>query len=172
MLGIVNWLYDILEKNFDGAEKWYKHYHITKSPYHGNKFEGNGCHRLLQQDSLDNLLERLRKSKCVANSLPFRAHNAMVTFRALRHSCFSTELHSDYESCIQQFKDSISQLGRPKITPKVSFATVFASFACVKCLARSRLLKSAPTMHCKLFCVLSSSDSLYHRSFGSLVGIC
>lgn len=46
--GVFNNLYNQLEAVFPGAEKWYKSYHVIRASYHGDVFEGNACHRLLQ----------------------------------------------------------------------------------------------------------------------------
>lgn len=127
MLGVVNWLYDILENHFDGAEKWYRQYHISKSPYHGNKFEGNGCHRLLQEDSLEYLFNMLQQGGMDANSLSFRVHTAMCAFRVLRHCCFSNILHQNYDDAIETFKISVSKLGRNRIPPKIHCITAHLS---------------------------------------------
>jgi len=118
-LGVVNWLYEILESVFERADKWYKHYHITQSPYHGNKFEGNACHRLLQEDSLQFLRNMLAHEKFESDSLAFRVVASMDAFRKLRHLCFTTVLRDGYLDAITVFQDSIEKLGRERIPTKV-----------------------------------------------------
>lgn len=176
MLGVVNWLYDLLENHFADAKKWYQHFHLTRSPYHGEKFEGNACHRLLQTDSLDELLVRLQRSNIDHNSLPFRVHKSMCAFRDLRHACFSKLLLPDFEDRIKTFEESIAALNRRRITTKVSTRTSFAC-DCDMFFTRSFSFFVSPSLSfsCSLFlsslfpsfnkfCVLSRPDPLHYRS--------
>ena len=86
---------------------------MKKSDYHGGKFEGNDCRKLL------NNVHKLREL-CPPNFSQF-----VETFDKLNdvvHSCFGNNLLPDYDLNINDFKNSFMRLNI-NVTPKVH--TVF-----------------------------------------------
>ena len=114
MLGIFNWGFDLLERHLSAAITWSDHYHVVRSDYHGFCFEGNGCRRLLQDDSLDFL------ALTIANAPPSddkpEANRILAVFRAfaaVRAATYSSELRPNWRDTITHFSD-LQSAGSPR----------------------------------------------------------
>ena len=90
--------------------------HIERPLYHGRSFEGNQCDKLL--DNID-VLQRMIDSSDPATyfaTLPYiRAFRA---FNAVKQSCFGDKLHSNFNTCIDDFRTAYLDLGI-NVTTKV-----------------------------------------------------
>ena len=109
MLGPVNHMYDELNKVWLKSEDWLKSCYVKKSDYHGGKFEGNECRKLLKNiDSLENLCPEINKNFVAA----FSDFNDVVS------SCYGSDLKSNYKRTIAKFRASFLKLNI-SVTPKV-----------------------------------------------------
>ncbi len=120
MLGIFNWGFDLLERHLSPAITWSDHYHVVRSDYHGFCFEGNGCRRLLQDDSLDFL------ALTIANAPPSddkpEANRILAVFRAfaaVRAATYSSELQPNWRDTITHFRDTVLRLAVRRFPTKV-----------------------------------------------------
>ena len=109
MLGPVNHLYDELNKVWPESEEWLRSCNVKKADYHGGKFEGNECRKLL--DNVHKLTEL-----CPADFSPYV--DAFEKLNDVVHSCYGNDLLPDYDLNINDFKDAFLQL-KISVTPKV-----------------------------------------------------
>ena len=114
MLGIVNRLYDHLDKALEKsgvsvrAKDWSDQLYITRRHYHGGQFIGNHCSKLLNEfDKLENLLVDSEAYIGIPYVETFRK------FKLVKDMCFGFNLCEGYEVAIDQFKIAYLNLGIP-----------------------------------------------------------
>ena len=112
-LGIVNKLYDELQKLFPSLDEWPKALFITTEEYHGQCFEGNECSKLLQ-----NL--HILQSMLPEELQPF--HECFLALRDAMNACFGFILDSSFREKVEQFATSYSRLDL-SVTAKVHVLT-------------------------------------------------
>ena len=109
MLGPVNQIYDELSNVWTDSNKWLQACHVKQTDYHGGKFEGNDCRKLLRK------LDILREL-CPQEYEQFI--ETFAQFDEVVHSCYGNDLLPGYEQNILSFKDEFLKL-RISVTPKV-----------------------------------------------------
>ena len=114
MLGIVNRLYDHLDKALEKsgasvrAKDWSDQLYITRRHYHGGQFIGNHCSKLLNEfDKLENLLVDSEAYIGIPYVETFQK------FKLVKDMCFGFNLCEGYEVAIDQFKIAYLNLGIP-----------------------------------------------------------
>ena len=114
MLGIVNRLYDHLDKALEKsgasvrAKDWSDQLYITRRHYHGGQFIGNHCSKLLNEFyKLENLLVDSEAYIGIPYVETFRK------FKLVKDMCFGFNLCEGYEVAIDQFKIAYLNLGIP-----------------------------------------------------------
>ena len=120
MLGIVNGLYDHLDKQLMEnkcsitATDLSTDLGLKRFQYHGGQFNGNQCKKLL--GNISKLKDNLVKAGAYSVGEPVL--KALEYFNMVVDSCFGQELKSDYQVHIAKFADSFLALGK-NVTPKV-----------------------------------------------------
>jgi len=121
-MGVTNWCCDLLDKCLPTMEAWPKQFYITRSDYHGNKFEGNACRRLLKDDSLSFLKHHIDTAFPQPRTKQPEALLILIVlqrFVAVRTACFFSTLQPNFEDCISDFKKAVLQLDVRRFPNKV-----------------------------------------------------
>lgn len=103
MIGVVNKLYThMLEECQDCTLQWAKMCNVTRQIRHGSpSFAGNACRKLL------NSVDKLRS---IADIKYLKYVECFSDFNSVVNSCFSQVLNPEYVTCIQNFRQSYSDL--------------------------------------------------------------
>lgn len=115
LLGCVNHLFDHMASGFPAiAETWAKECHVFRvDVYRGTLgFQGNACKKLISN------VDKPRRlcNECAVNCLTFA--DTFEKFNKVVDSCFSTDLKSNFDVFIDDFKDSFMKLNI-SVTSKV-----------------------------------------------------
>ena len=127
MLGIVNGLYDHLDKQLKenqcavSVSEWSTGLGLKRSKHHSGEFNGNQCKTLLANTKT--LLDNTKSLKNIlqdagAYTIGEPVLLALEQFNNVVKSCFGRELKEDYLVHIENFADSYLALGK-NVTPKV-----------------------------------------------------
>lgn len=111
-LGIVNHLFKCLLEIWPKAQEWPTLLHLQIQPFHGGHFNGNDCHKLLE--NIDKL-QVLAENASAFEAIPFV--DCFRKFQAVVKSCFGASVKPDFIEEISKFKDSYLSLG-VSVTPK------------------------------------------------------
>lgn len=111
LLGPVNHIIESLAKKYPGIVKVLEKLHIQKAKYHGKKFEGNQCRKILNN---------INKLKIPHDLVEYK--NVLVSLRNLHRMCNSEVLPSNYTETLDKFSSSWSKLKSKtniSTTPKI-----------------------------------------------------
>ena len=123
LLGVVNYLYNAIEKEWAGVSCWAELCNIQHQAYHGGSFDGNSCRKLLKN------VDKLR-SICPIQILKFV--KALYDFEKVVTSCFGADLHfPSFMGYLDDFKKSYTDLQIP-VTPKVHCVFFHVKEFCLK----------------------------------------
>lgn len=120
LTGAVSTMFNHLCKVWPEAEKWAEKCNVQREAYFGGAFTGNSAQSLLKHTDC------LMQMGC-----PIQYINAFVDFNQVVQSCFSKELHPDYQSKIKKFIESYKHINVP-ITPKIHIIQHHISDFCSK----------------------------------------
>ena len=114
MLGVVNRLYDYLDKALEEsassikAKDWADLLYIERRHYHGGQFIGNHCSKLL--DEVD-ILEQLLIESGAYIGIPYV--EAFRKFKIVKDMCFGYHLYEGYDTAVKNFKTAYLNLDIP-----------------------------------------------------------
>jgi len=114
LLGIFAWLLNHLLDVFPGAEEWPAKLHLLRDGYHGGKYNGNACRKMLKHlDVLETLINQhlltgnlSRREKV----LPVLLLKAFQALNLVVHTSFGKKRLMLWGFYIRQFGDAISNL--------------------------------------------------------------
>lgn len=110
LLGIFAWLFGHLCNAFAGAEEWPKMLYLLREGYHGGKYNGNACRKMLKNI---HLLEELLAAQKVSRSKTKLFLLYISCFKALNNvvrDCFGKKLYPTWKKSIFIFKETILEL--------------------------------------------------------------
>ena len=116
LLGVVNKLYDEVEKFWSDISEWAKGCKAYKCCRQGSGFNGNSCMKLIDPANLNELQKIIPQEYDMFVS-------ALRAFGRVVKSCFGMALSPSYAADIQHFRKCYLNLGI-SVTPKVMFVLV------------------------------------------------
>ena len=106
LLGAVNKAVKLLEEKIPKAivKEWVSFAEAQRNAYHGGTFNGNNCKRLV--DSVDYLEVLLTKDFYDFTPFGLSIVDVFRKLRAVRHACFGTDLHPDYQDALDKYQEA------------------------------------------------------------------
>ena len=112
LLGIVNKAVKVLEERIPNAivKEWVAFAGAQRNAYHGGTFNGNNCKRLV--DAADYLEVLVTKDFYDFTPFSLAMVDVLRKLRAVRHSCFGTELYPNYQDALVQYQKATLDLAK------------------------------------------------------------
>ena len=110
LLGIVNKAIKVLEERIPNeiVKEWVAFAGAQRNAYHGGTFNGNNCKRLV--DAADYLEVLVTKDFYDFTPFSLAMVDVLRKLRAVRHSCFGTELRPDYKTNLEKYQEATLNL--------------------------------------------------------------
>ena len=130
--GIVNHIIDFLITltPSDLIINYFKSKNIVRASYHGGKFEGNQCSKIMNKlDEMELMLQTSQNFITIVNCIPII--DLLRKFKVVKSSCFSYDLSLNYKDVIRSFEESYRSLNI-SVTPKAHILFVHVPEFCEK----------------------------------------